>query len=85
MIWKSMMLGLIKMISLAEIILTSLGSFPTSIHTQLTVTNILKHFRLPIFLFPLPNKTDIPSQPSSQYQLTGAIGSSDLKESHLLL
>ena len=81
MIWKSMMLGLIKMISLAE----SLGSFPTSIHTQLTVTNILKHFRLPIFLFPLPNKTDIPSQPSSQYQLTGAIGSSDLKESHLLL
>ena len=84
MIWKSMMLGLIKMISLAEIIVTGL-SFTTSIHTQLTVTNILKHFRLPIFLFPLPNKTDIPSQPSSQYQLTGAIGSSDLKESHLLL
>ena len=77
-----MMLGLIKMISLAE---KSLGSFTTSIHTQLTVTNILKHFRLPIFLFPLPNKTDITSQPSSQYQLTGAIGSSDLKESHLLL
>ena len=74
-----MMLGLIKMT------VTSLASFTTSIHTQLTVTNILKHFRLPIFLFPLPNKTDIPSQPSSQYQLTGAIGSSDLKESHLLL
>ena len=74
-----MMLGLIKMT------VTSLASFTTSIHTQLTVTNILKHFRLPIFLFPLPNKTDTPSQPSSQDQLTEGIGSSDLKESHLLL